>query len=134
MKNNAKVGGILSIIAGYWGLLSALILILFGILALVIRSNEYSDFYPGWSDYVFAVFFLVCGFFCGLLGAFAILGGAFALKRRAWGLALAGSIAGILTFWLCGIPAVIFTAMAKPEFGANTAPQSPAPPPEKIVG
>ena len=50
-----------------------------------------------------------------LLGIVAIIGGAYALKRRIWGLALAGSICAIPGSGL-GIPATIFIVLAKDEF------------------
>ena len=52
------------------------------------------------------------------LSAVAIVGGVYALKRRVWGLALAGAICALLippTFVL-GILAIIFVAMGKDEF------------------
>jgi hypothetical protein len=134
MKNNAKVGGILSIVAGGWGILSAFAMIIMGIAALIMRSNSYADYYPGWADYFVGVFLLIFGICWGLLGAFAIVGGAFGIRKKLWGLALAGSIASVLTFWLCGIPAVIFTAIGKSEFNSKATPETPSPPIEKIVG
>lgn len=53
-----------------------------------------------------------------VLSAVAIVGGVYALKRRIWGLALAGAICALLippTFVL-GILAIIFVAMGKDEF------------------
>ena len=55
---------------------------------------------------------------CLVVGIIAIVGGIFALRRRIWGLALAGAICATLslfTFYL-GILAIIFTAMARKEF------------------
>lgn len=51
-----------------------------------------------------------------LLGIVAIAGGIAALKRKAWGLALAGSICGTLNgiFYL-GIPAIVLLAIARKE-------------------
>jgi hypothetical protein len=40
----------------------------------------------------------------------------FAIKRKYWGVALAGAIASIFTFFPCGIAAVVIISMAKPEF------------------
>jgi len=48
--------------------------------------------------------------------AFPIIGGIFALQRRKWGWALAGSIIAILGTFLLGIASTIFVAMAKEEF------------------
>jgi hypothetical protein len=49
-----------------------------------------------------------------MLGVVAVAGGLCALKRRAWGLALAGSICSIWC-WL-GVPAIVFIALSKQEF------------------
>jgi hypothetical protein len=52
-----------------------------------------------------------------LEAAFPIIGGVFALQRRKWGWALAGSIIAILGTFPLGIASTIFVAMAKEEFG-----------------
>lgn len=49
-----------------------------------------------------------------LISVVALAGGLCALKRRAWSLALAGSICSVFC-WL-GIPAIIFIALSKREF------------------
>ena len=51
-------------------------------------------------------------------GIIAIVGGIFTLRRRVWGLALAGAICASLSFvsWMIGIPAVILVATSKNEF------------------
>ena len=49
-----------------------------------------------------------------MIGVVAVVGGVCALKRRVWGLALAGSICSLFC-WL-GIPAIIFIALSKQEF------------------
>ena len=49
-----------------------------------------------------------------MISIVAIAGGLCALKRRAWGLALAGSICSV-PCWL-GIPAIILIALSKQEF------------------
>jgi hypothetical protein len=51
------------------------------------------------------------------LGLIAVLGGIFALLRRAWWLALAGAIAAFLVSPVLGLFAIIFVAMGKGEFG-----------------
>ena len=51
-----------------------------------------------------------------LEAAFPIIGGVFALQRRKWGWALAGSIIAILGTLPLGVAATIFVAMAKDEF------------------
>ena len=51
-----------------------------------------------------------------ILGIVAIVGSIYALKRRKWGLALAGSICSLFCVWFLGIPAIIFAIMGKGEF------------------
>lgn len=52
-----------------------------------------------------------------VLGIVAILGGIYALKRRIWGLALAGSICALFGPWaILGILAIIFVSLGKGEF------------------
>jgi hypothetical protein len=48
---------------------------------------------------------------------FPIIGGVYALQRRRWGWALAGSIIAIFRTSVLGILSTIFVAMAKDEFG-----------------
>ena len=51
-----------------------------------------------------------------ILGIVAIVGGVYAMRRRKWGLALAGTICSLFTVWFLGIPAIIFVIMGKNEF------------------
>ncbi len=51
-----------------------------------------------------------------ILGALAIIGGIFAIKRRAWGMALTGAIAAFIISFVFGLCAIIFLAMSKREF------------------
>jgi len=58
-----------------------------------------------------------------LLAVVAIVGGIFAIRKRRWGLALAGSICAVfvgiplyLAGLFLGIPAVVFTALGKEHF------------------
>lgn len=51
-----------------------------------------------------------------VLGIVAIVGGVYALRRKVWGLALAGSICALSGCSLFGILAIIFVAMAREEF------------------
>ena len=51
-----------------------------------------------------------------ILVILAIVGGVYALKRKTWGLALAGSIAAIFISCPLGIAAIVFTILSKNEF------------------
>ena len=47
----------------------------------------------------------------------AIVGGVFAIRRRIWGLALAGSICALFSpAWILGIAAIVLTALGKKHF------------------
>ena len=105
--------GILSIVAG------AITLIL-GILALVGRGMMFSYPMGSGADWVeifeAAQIVGVVGTVLIILGIITIVGGVFALKRRLWGLALAGAIIALFPTIILGILAVIFVAMGKGEF------------------
>lgn len=51
-----------------------------------------------------------------MFGIVAVIGGVYSLRRRAWGLALTGSILYLFLVWFLGIPALIFLAMGRNEF------------------
>jgi len=50
------------------------------------------------------------------LGTVSILGGIYSIKRRLWGIALAGSISTFLSSIVLGIPTIALTAISKREF------------------
>ena len=51
-----------------------------------------------------------------VLGILALVGGIYALRRKKWGVALAGAVAAALPFSLLGIAALVFTALSREEF------------------
>ena len=63
----------------------------------------------------------VWGFIALLMGVMSIIGGIFALMRKAWGAALAGAITALYPWGIFGILAIIFVAMGKQEFGKTAA-------------
>ena len=63
----------------------------------------------------FSAYYTLIGATLIVLGVIAIVGGIYALRRRIWGLALAGSICALPLFIL-GIPAIIFVIRGKREF------------------
>ncbi|MGP8080331.1 MAG: hypothetical protein ACLPVI_07455 [Dehalococcoidales bacterium] len=62
-----------------------------------------------------------------LLGIMSIIGGIFAIMRKAWGVALAGAITALYPYGVFGILAIIFVAMGKPEFSKPVAKEAAAP-------
>ena len=110
-------------------LLVFLILIgmLFIVLALSISTIECDYFYNDYrnTDGVITaimIFYIVVCVGMTLLGALGVVGGIFAIKRKNWGLALAGAIGGTMTFFPIGIPAIVFVALGKGEFEPGNAP------------
>jgi hypothetical protein len=104
----ATTAGILAIIAGAIGVIFGLVLAVIGGLggaALgLVGMLPLGGFLAG----AFAVPLI--------FGIVAIVGGVYALKRRIWGLALAGTICAIFAVWFLGIPALIFVILGKGEF------------------
>jgi len=95
--------GILCIIAGVIGVIS-------GIVFAILSGIGFGFLGMGWVSAIIGGPSIV-------LGIIAIIGGIYALKRRAWGLALAGSICAFFGPWgLLGILAIIFVSLGKGEF------------------
>jgi len=115
----ATTAGILNIISGGLNGLIAIGLII-AIFAVGNLSLMIMDFLPP-EDAPFImpliipilVFVLVMSI---VTAVFPIIGGVYALQRRRWGWALAGSIIAIFRTSVLGILSTIFVAMAKDEF------------------
>jgi hypothetical protein len=105
--------GILTIIAGFLGLLIALALAIgLGI------AGTLADMIPGFPGVGFLALIAVPGI---ILSIVAIVGGIYAIKRSVWGLALAGAICALLFTlpllgWVLAILAIIFVSLGKREF------------------
>jgi hypothetical protein len=129
MSSNAKIGGILSIVSGAMGALCGLFIagmgVLFSLFSSILpgfdRSFSRAPFPVEGFTMIFTVVYGVMGLGIILVGALAIVGGVFALKKHYWGVALAGSIAGTYVFFPCGIASTIFISMARPEFQNQVA-------------
>jgi glucose uptake protein GlcU len=92
------VGGILSIVSG----------VLFTGAGLSILRANWGEIPP--LGLAIALVFLFIG------GIMPIVGGIFALKRKQWKLALAGSIGAITGIVFFAVPALILILMSKKEF------------------
>jgi hypothetical protein len=94
--------GILSIIAGAFQVIG-------GMLGTAGISFVGGIFGIGWLSAIFSPLII--------FGIIAIIGGAFALRRSVWGLALAGAICALIGFqFILGILAIIFVSLGKGEF------------------
>ena len=108
----ATVAGILNVIAGVFGLLGGLVLVVLG----SVGSEFLAYLGCGMPQLAPLAFLLATGLPLLILGILALIGGIYALRRKIWGLALAGSIATVVFAPLLGILAIIFIALAEKEF------------------
>jgi len=126
MGNNAKVGGILSIVSGGFGILIGCIyagfIWMFNFLFTSIPQTPMDPEFPQEFFYIMAIIYGGIGLIMVLIGVLGIVGGVYALKRKHWGLTLAGAIASNIAFSPCGIPAIIFICLGKEEFTSAETP------------
>jgi len=105
--------GILTIIAGFLGLLIGILLAVgLGIAGMI------TGMIPGFPGVGLFSLIAIPGI---ILSIVAIVGGIYALRRRLWGLALAGAICALLFTlpflgWILAILAIIFVSLGKGEF------------------
>ena len=80
-----------------------------------------SDEFPTFMSYIVSeVFPTYMGVPLTVLGIIAIVGGVSAIRRKSFGLSLAGAICGLPSpWWILAILAIIFVAQGKREFGAG---------------
>jgi hypothetical protein len=96
--------GVLCIIIGAIGCL--------GGLTLALTSNHISAMYG-----VKTMGIIMAASFPAIaLSIVTLIGGIFSIKRKIWGLALAGSICCLLLNFIFGIPSIIFLVSSKNEF------------------
>ena len=115
------VAGILNIVAGVLSLLGAICVII-GSVLISVGSAPFPAY--GWGDLAalgidrtFLIIIVGIGaVFLANVGMWPLIGGIYALQRKKWGLALAGSIVAILGLTPLGIAATILTALSKDEF------------------
>jgi hypothetical protein len=115
----ATTAGILNIISGGLNGLMAI--------GLIIVIGAFGSFSPMIMDYlppedapfimaILLPILVVVMILSVVSTVFPIIGGVYALQRRRWGWALAGSIIAIFRASVLGILSTIFVAMAKDEF------------------
>jgi hypothetical protein len=116
-----SAGGILSIIVGALEVLGG------GIMALIYFRIPFGPWLfsslpdaPGvWREHCIAAFptlSIIIGAVLLVLGIIAIVGGVSAVRRKSYGLSLAGAICALIPLNILGLLAVIFVALGKREF------------------
>ena len=106
------VAGILNIVAAS----GIFVLVIIFIIGVIVTSGALNI--PGTRDIPNFVPGLIA--FSALIAAaistLSLIGGIFAIQRKNWELALAGSIATVITSTVLGILAIVFLALSKEEF------------------
>jgi len=106
----SRTGGVLSIISGVFGIIGSIALFFFTVAGMAEKGSFQGEEPP------FTLLF-VLSFLMAFAGVLAVIGGTAALRRRNWGLALAGAIASLFSgAAILGILAVVFVAAARKEF------------------
>jgi len=105
--------GILDIVSGSFVLLGGIMLLIFG----TVGSSIMPYFAPQMPPAAAVVIFSSIAVPFIIIAILAIVGGIYALQRKIWGLALAGSIAAFFSpSWVLGLAAIVLTALSKNEF------------------
>ncbi len=117
-----SAGGVLSIVVGAFEIIGGGIMV--ALVSLRIPLGLWlSSFLPGipggWFGHSWAVVPLwpmITGGILLVLGIIAIAGGFSAIRRKSFGLSLAGAICALIPLNLLGLLAVIFVSLGKREF------------------
>jgi hypothetical protein len=110
------VAGILSIVAGAGGVIVWSLIILGVFIFFIAASSGGGVNLPILQSKLIPVWVAILAIPFMALSILAIVGGVFALSRKIWGLALAGSIGALFCSTVLGIVAIIFTVLSKDEF------------------
>jgi hypothetical protein len=108
-------GGVLNIISGIFGFIGSFFLAFIAVVVNRAVAAGIIEDYPRLAELP-AAFFWFLAFILFVLSLITLLGGVLAVQRKAWGLALAGSICAILHSNILGIIATVFVAMSRSEF------------------
>lgn len=115
-------GGILSIVGGAFEVIGGGIIVGLTACTRILLRLALLPFHPGdWFERIIPLiptWLIIVGVPLLVLGIIAIVGGVSALRRKMFGLSLAGAICA-LPSGILGILAVIFVSLAKREFRAE---------------
>ena len=117
-------GGILSIIGGAFEIIGGGIIMVLTTGIRILLRLALLPFHPGdWFERIIPViptWLIIVGVPLIVLGIIAIVGGISALRRKSFGLSLAGAICG-LPSTIFGILAIIFISVSKKEFEVESS-------------
>jgi hypothetical protein len=116
-----SAGGILSIIVGVCQIVAGAVLILATVSGMELWQPDL-PLLPrlvGLLPIEAGIPLLIAGIVVLALGILAIIGGASALKRSSFGMALIGALCAFLTVNVLGLMALIFVSLSSGEFGTE---------------
>ncbi len=126
--------GVMTIITGAMGIAGGILLFLLSGVMGTLGGIDWSQYLESWSGGWWgpgaanipgmieqflgsaAMWIMVAGIIILVFGIIALCGGISAIKRRRWGLSLAGSILSLFIMPILGILAIIFVSLGKGEF------------------
>jgi len=116
-----SAGGILSIIVGAFEVIGGGMMVALVSLSIPLRPwlpSFWPDVPGAWHPYwpIVPIWSMITGGLLLVLGIIAILGGVSAIRRKSFGLSLAGAICALIPLNLLGLLAVIFVSLGKREF------------------
>ena len=115
-------GGVLSIIGGALEVIGGVIMVVLTMSTGILLKLVLLPFHHGdWFERIIPVlpfWLIIVGVPILVLGIIAIIGGVSALRRKSFGLSLAGAICALPSHIL-GILAIIFVSLSKKEFEAE---------------
>ena len=108
--------GIMSIVSGAMGFIAIAFLMTFAAIFGPDIARDVLHSIGYWQAGIPLTIIGLVSFIILLLSLTSIVGGICAIRRKSWGLALAGAICAIFPAQVLGIIAVIFVAISKKEF------------------
>ena len=120
MKTTWKpvAAGILNIIVGVLNLLGMffIIVVIVAIGSGILALSAFINIIPMWLSGIVQGVLIIIAVLLAVFSALPLIGGIYAVQRKNWGLALAGSIVAILSSTPLGIMSTVLVALAKNEF------------------
>ena len=112
------VAGILNIIVGVLNFLGTffIIIVLVAIGSGILALSAFINIMPIWLSGIAQGLLIIIAILLAIFSVLPLIGGIYAVQRKNWGLALAGSIVAIFSSAPLGIASTILVALAKDEF------------------
>jgi len=110
------VAGILNMVSGVLSLI-AFVGLLIASIAVGWTAVDVTGWIPG-MDLALSVLVILTVVSLAT-GVLALVGGVYAVQRKQWGWALAGSICALVPSFVLGLVAIILTALSRDEFGQS---------------